>query len=1595
MKKNRVIATVLSITMMITAFGLSTNVYAAKSESGIKPYKIHLKHGKLESGNKKVKTSEATVENGSKTKPYIVVFNNSVTDEMKRNVEKAGVKLVEYLPDDSYLCLMSPKIVDSLYKIEYIADVIQYNTEFKIDPALSSKITDENKDTEVEISISTFEEAKKLKDEIIEKSGSIISRRDNLLIANVKYKYIEKISKYDAVKFIQENVKEELHNDVATAIIGAETASSIGYEGEGEIVCVADTGLDTGKPGLANNSIHEDFSGRVIDIIPENANNPYGRDENGHGTHVAGSVLGSGTMSDGQIKGTAPKAQLIMQAVGDKGGSIDIEGTLYDLLDRAYDKGARIHTNSWGEAVKGAYTENCEDVDKFIWNNQDMTVLFSAGNSGKYGNSTLGSPGTAKNCITVGATINYRPYKSVSNDPDERADFSSYGTSDGRIKPDVVAPGKNIASSLSSLAGAEYPYPLSSYYQYMSGTSMSTPITAGAVAVIREYIKKNYNISSPSAALVKAFLINGVLDKGYTQDKGWGKVSLTDSLMATRILDEASSVTVGETKVYSNNCEVKESDEPLKISLVWTDYPGSSVASKALVNDLDLKVTSPSGSVSYYGNDFSSPCNTEVDRINNVENVIIQNPEIGIYRIEVEGYRVPNGPQPYVIVYSSDFLSTPKNVKGSALKDSITVNWDAVPGATGYDIEVDGIDVKSLIDTSYTHNNLDYNKEHKYRIRAKNQDKIGSWSNTVIRATAIDSPQVATKAVNDGVQISWNSVDEAPYCDVYIDGDYLDSTDKNEYLFASQEKDAVYNVSVRAKSYFNASNPSEGIQVRNLDGGIYYKAPMYDARMDFGAVAASNGKIYVIGGKEGPSYLDAVEEYDPSADTWNNQKSPMISKRINFAAVEANNGKIYVIGGENSTSALNTVEEYDPESDKWVTKASMNVERSGLGAVTLNGKIYAIGGKNTENLNSVEVYDPVNDNWTILQSPMHQKRSDFGISTVNGKIVVIGGRCGSDIIDSVEEFDPITNKWTFKQNMNKPNSDFSMAQIDGKLYCSGGENSDIIEEYDPVLNKWTDRRKLPEGVKGHESVSKDGKLYILGGYTGSSYINTVVEYNPIEGLWERKSSMNINKAHFTATEADGKIYTFGGLGGGSLQYGSLDAVEEYDIINDKWSYGEKMKNPSVFADSITVNGRIYVCGGSSDIFYSKVFDTMQEYDYANKKWIDRQSMPEARAQHELISLNGYIYVIGGKNGDGFCSDKVLRYDIDNDSWSTMKSSFPVPRANHAIATANGKIYVIGGSTWTFLNIVHEYDPLTDTWTEKNPLTQNFVQAGSVSLNDKIYLFFASEIFEYDPSKESLVEIQKFPFDMHRNKIVLCENKIFALGGIISIGLYVDALAMDGVYCSDELLPGIFLGNEVMDVKSGEKAIPVTVTNIPSGGICKAEIAFEFDPQKLGVIDVTSGSAIPEGFDVTYNVDNTNGIVSIQYTGDRAIVNNGNFANVQFDVLDDVNEVGETKITLIRDSCKLFTDQSKELETKKLTDGSIDIFMFGDLNGDSNINAGDKLLIDRYCLDIYNTLPGDYGILAADVSGDGKINAGDGILIKRYLLELITEFPVQQ
>ena len=236
------------------------------------------------------------------------------------------------------------------------------------------------------------------------------------------------------VAWVENYVLPQKHNEYgAGAILGSNIANASGYDGSTQTVAVADTGLSDGTPAGA----HPDLAGRVQAIYnwPGQTNTCFqtiiddGTQDvdSGHGTHTALSVLGDGG-ANGEGKGTAPAATLVFQATENyaliskscqRVGGWPAEGyfltglpdDLRTMYQQAYNGGARIHSNSWGSAQAGAYTTDSANTDSFIWTNPDMTITFSAGNEGADANAdgvvdngSTGSPGTAKNVITVGAS---------------------------------------------------------------------------------------------------------------------------------------------------------------------------------------------------------------------------------------------------------------------------------------------------------------------------------------------------------------------------------------------------------------------------------------------------------------------------------------------------------------------------------------------------------------------------------------------------------------------------------------------------------------------------------------------------------------------------------------------------------------------------------------------------------------------------------------------------------------------------------------------------------------------------------------------------------------------------------------------------------------------------------------------------------------------------------------------------------------------------------------------------------------------------------------------------------------------------------------
>jgi serine protease AprX len=541
---------------------------------------------------------------------FVIQFSGPITNEDQSALTSKGIEVLEYIPAYAYVAKIKDKhTLEQVLTVNGVTEVKAFLPLYKFDKSLFDK------------------GASDLMKVVVKKINKNSEKVEvNGINDLVRYAYQNEVLTISAAP------EYKLANDQAAVITKTNTAKSIyGLTGAGQIVAVADTGLDTGKN---DSTMHESFQGKINAIYAwgrtGNANDP-----NGHGTHVAGSVLGNAS-----FKGMAPGSNLVFQSIMDANGGLGgLPTDLKTLFAQAWSAGARIHTNSWGAPVAGAYTTDSQAVDTYVYQN-DMTILFAAGNEGPNSN-TISSPGSAKNAITVGASENYRPsFGTYADNATHIAQFSSRGpTKDGRVKPDIVAPGTYILSSRSSLApDSSFWANYNSKYAYMGGTSMATPLTAGNVALLKEHFAKNKGIDA-KPSLIKAALVAGATNLGTTTvNQGWGRVDMEKSVNVGYV-NESKALTTGTKATYTFSAT---SSRPLKFTLAWTDYPGSPSAQYALVNDLDIVVKSPSGKV-YVGNDTTSPYNNNWDSLNNVESVSIAVPENGTYTIEVQAYNVAAG----------------------------------------------------------------------------------------------------------------------------------------------------------------------------------------------------------------------------------------------------------------------------------------------------------------------------------------------------------------------------------------------------------------------------------------------------------------------------------------------------------------------------------------------------------------------------------------------------------------------------------------------------------------------------------------------------------------------------------------------------------------------------------------------------------------------------------------------------------------------------------------------------------------------------------------------------------------------------------------
>jgi hypothetical protein len=471
------------------------------------------------------------------------------------------------------------------------------------------------------------------------------------------------------------------------------------FTASGFVVDVSDSGIDNGTTAPNHFGLYPGGNISSASLVaynylvgtPNAGSTLAGCD--GHGNINAHIVMGYDDASDSPFLdnegyhyglGVCPFVSVGSSVIFDPDNSTNPDDTT--VISTAYSNGARISNNSWGDSNSGddgTYSVDSFEYDALVRDaqpsgapypapgNQEMVIVFAAGNDGPAAVS-ISPPGTAKNVITVGGAENVQAIggcdsSDVCDTDSDNANaiisFSGRGPcGDGRLKPDLVAPGTHVSggvpqavltgpvgdgealacflndgTGVSGGPGNSLFFPSGQqFYTASSGTSHSTPCVTGGCALVRQYFINNslLGANAPSPAMTKAFLMNsarymtgpGADDTLWSDSQGMGEMDLGMAFDGTpRILrDEAPAdmfTASGQTRVFTGT--VGETNLPFRVTIAWTDAPGST-SGNSWNNDLDLTVDV--GGVSYKGNVFNgsnSIAGGVADTENNVESVFL------------------------------------------------------------------------------------------------------------------------------------------------------------------------------------------------------------------------------------------------------------------------------------------------------------------------------------------------------------------------------------------------------------------------------------------------------------------------------------------------------------------------------------------------------------------------------------------------------------------------------------------------------------------------------------------------------------------------------------------------------------------------------------------------------------------------------------------------------------------------------------------------------------------------------------------------------------------------------------------------------------
>ncbi|MBI9055828.1 MAG: S8 family serine peptidase [Bacteroidales bacterium] len=737
---------------------LLTSIYYFLALTMLSGQTINLRNGEIKNPEYYKAKTPSKRQLKSDTNPLsgfycIIQFNHALNENDQTELQKKGIELLKYIPDNSYTAVITNQEAFKFEQVKYILDIpVNFKYDLRLDEEsdLWFKKEQNHLDINLVLAQGTNSELaitylkKKFDIEILSKITS------NILTLRIENEDLYTIASLNWVEWIEPVLTDfQLNNSSCSQnqrinYITNNTDGTTNLSGDGIWVGVWDGGAI---------GSHFDISGRVTTNTDQK--------ENTHSTHVVGTIGGRGLI-DPEAKGMATNVNVYASDINH-----DISGIVNNVRSALDNYDLSVNNNSWGPGFEREfcsdpvpYTSEMVIIDQLSLDFPTLTQVYANGNQQTkchlgFGTTTW----TMKNVIFVGA----------SNDSSAMSNFSSFGPMfDGRLTPHICADGVDVMSTQDN-----------NKYDSMNGTSMATPVITGGIALLDEKYKNQYN-TLPTSDLVKAIVCNSANDineLGPDYKYGFGVANFKKAINTIEQEQFFQSELSTTNKTKEHQITVPENCSQLKVTICWNDLPGTPMSGKVLVNDLDILLKKDSQEWKPWILDPTKPINTATrgnDHINNIEQITINNPEKGNYIIDVNAFNIVST-QAYSISYDfiiSDIeITFPRGGEKLVTGNSYVFQWDNGNSTSTYNVNIsyDGINWESLAtNLKANHNYLTFTIPNTVSNNAKLQ--VSNGSKTAESSIFYISPNLEIEKLTQGfktVSLEWKAIEGISKYNIY------------------------------------------------------------------------------------------------------------------------------------------------------------------------------------------------------------------------------------------------------------------------------------------------------------------------------------------------------------------------------------------------------------------------------------------------------------------------------------------------------------------------------------------------------------------------------------------------------------------------------------------------------------------------------------------------------------------------------------------------------------------------------------------------------------------------------------------------------------